>query len=110
MAKTQNKIKEIIKEYIVLLSQDIEIRKIILFGSFAKGKHYKDSDIDLAIISPDFRDKDHIENMKFLIYKTINLEGPPIEPLPYTPEEYKKCDSRSFLAEIKRTGKVIFSH
>ncbi len=35
--------------------------KIILFGSQAKGKATKESDIDVVIISEDFRNKDILE-------------------------------------------------
>jgi predicted nucleotidyltransferase len=37
-----------------LKAEGIQIDKIILYGSYASGKFHKDSDIDVAIVSPDF--------------------------------------------------------
>lgn len=38
-----------------LEKQGVPIKNAYLFGSWAKGAHHKDSDIDLAIISPAFK-------------------------------------------------------
>ncbi|MEK7065277.1 MAG: nucleotidyltransferase domain-containing protein [Patescibacteria group bacterium] len=38
-----------------LEKQGVPIKNAYLFGSWAKGTEHKDSDIDLAIISPSFR-------------------------------------------------------
>ena len=110
MVRKKNQVEKIIKSYLNLLSKEIKIEKVILFGSFANGTYDNNSDIDLAIISTDFQKKDYITNMRFLLSKTINFDWPPIEALPYTPKEYNTCDSRTFLAEIKRTGKFISWH
>ncbi|GAF27399.1 predicted nucleotidyltransferases [Moorella thermoacetica Y72] len=44
---------------------NIRVDRAILFGSYASGKARKDSDIDVAIISPDLG-RDRIEEMVFL--------------------------------------------
>ena len=41
-----------------LVDSGLNISKIILFGSYAKGKATKESDIDILIISNDFKGKD----------------------------------------------------
>ena len=47
-------IEQIISKYIkVLLLKDIQIDRIIIYGSYASGKAHKDSDIDLAILGDD---------------------------------------------------------
>lgn len=43
----------------LLEQKGINASKIILFGSYAKSTETEDSDIDLIIVSPAFRDKSH---------------------------------------------------
>ena len=81
----------------------MNISKVILFGSYAKGNPRMNSDIDLAIISDDFKRRDRIKLTQFLlkIGQSIDIN---IEPLGFSEEEYKNCDKRTFLAEIKKHG------
>lgn len=51
----KNHIEVIVSEYIkAIKSRNIRVEKAFLFGSYAKGLEVEDSDIDVAIISPDF--------------------------------------------------------
>jgi predicted nucleotidyltransferase len=51
-----SEIKKIIKNLAKILTTNrIAVEKIILYGSYAKGNPRTHSDIDLAIISPDFK-------------------------------------------------------
>jgi len=60
--------KEIIgiKETLLNLFQKkgIKITKIAIFGSYAKGRQKVDSDIDIIIVSPDFRNEDIFEKVE----------------------------------------------
>ena len=60
----------------------INYDKVILFGSHAKGKSRKGSDIDLAVISPNFGKDKHSERMK--LYEAIDKHSLTIEPHPYS--------------------------
>jgi len=40
---------EVISEYLSIISSEIAIEKVFLFGSYAKGTYHKDSDIDIAV-------------------------------------------------------------
>ncbi len=104
MALSESKINEIIKGFIITLSQEIPIGEVILFGSYAHGQPKEYSDIDLAVISDWFEGKPKIENMQYLsrIAATYNSL---IEALPFTEKEYKDLDKRSFLASIVKTGR-----
>ena len=52
MAKASDKIVSIIKLYVrELQKNNIDVKKAILFGSYARGIADEDSDIDVAIIS-----------------------------------------------------------
>lgn len=77
-----------LKKFKKSLSKRIEIEKIIFFGSLAKGKGHKYSDVDLIIISPEFRGKE-FRDRPLGFYKYWNLDLP-FDFLCYTPEEFKK--------------------
>ena len=54
MVTISKELLNIINNYVLELSKEININKVILFGSYAKGTNHEDSDIDLAIFSDDF--------------------------------------------------------
>ena len=79
----------------------IIIEKIFLYGSYAKGNYRKDSDIDLAVISPNFREEDCIENMTSMLCKVNKLKAD-IQTIPFSIEEYN--NPKGIMEEILRTG------
>lgn len=104
MAKKRvpKKVEKKIKEYLDVLSQDkLPIKKVILFGSYAKGKQQKWSDIDLCIISPKF--KNSFKAMQYLWLKRIDDRGLTIEPVGFNTEDFKD-NYNSLIYEIKNTG------
>jgi len=57
----KNQIIRTIKKFIRALKHEgISVDKVILYGSYAKGKARTDSDIDVAVVSKDFG-KDRVE-------------------------------------------------
>ena len=66
MDRISEPIQRIINEYINDLSKEIEIDKVILFGSYAKGDTHKYSDVDLAIFSDYFKGMSRIDGLHFL--------------------------------------------
>ncbi len=103
MALSKDRLDKIIRGFIAKLEGEIPIEEVILFGSYATGKPKEHSDIDLAVISDWFSHKSHIENMQYLSRVSANYNNL-IEALPFTPEEYRKLDKRTFLASIVRNG------
>jgi len=102
MVKIPSEIVKLIEDFIELVKKDnIKIEKVILFGSYAKGNYHKDSDIDLAIISPDFKQSDYIKNMSKLLLKSIELKVD-IQTLPFSMEEYN--EPIGIMEEILNTG------
>ena len=79
---------KIAKEFAKKIKKDINIQKIILFGSRARGDNLKKSDYDFLIISKDFKKKPFILRAGDL-YDYWD-ESVDIEPLCYTPEEFEK--------------------
>jgi predicted nucleotidyltransferase len=62
---TPEEVRDIIARYVAALRKRIRVHKVILFGSYAHGNPRRESDIDLAMTSPDF-DKDPIADMYLL--------------------------------------------
>ena len=105
--------KKIVKEYLKNLPSNIKVDGLFLFGSYATGKVREDSDLDLIIISPDFK---KMEFMKRLILLS-HVQGAskltrsvPMDIIGYTPEEFENIDKESIIMRrAKREGKMIFS-
>ena len=93
-------IMESINKYIEKISKYYKIDAIILFGSYAKGTQNEDSDIDIAIISSDF--KDIFDDMADLIGYTWKIDTR-IEPHPISKEDYDEI-ATPFVQEVIDTG------
>lgn len=102
-------VEKIVKEYINTIKPFIKPKKVILFGSHIKGKARKDSDIDLIVISPDFKKMKFLERLVWLSkMRGEKFMSPGMDILGYTPEEFEKLSKESIvLDEAKREGKVI---
>ncbi|ABO49433.1 DNA polymerase, beta domain protein region [Desulforamulus reducens MI-1] len=100
-------VKQSIAELISVLEKNIKINYVVLYGSHAKGSADKNSDIDIAVISPEFG-KDPLNDSK-IVYKLIMLSDiePNFDVKTYSPEEFEKGD-HFFVKEIRRTGKKIY--
>jgi hypothetical protein len=104
MHKGRPKIKEIIEEYKqVLTGLGINVEGAVLYGSFAKGNPRKDSDIDLVIISDDFKKMNLRQRLEVLGIAAVRIMKP-IEAKGYTPEEINVSSPASFLKEILKIG------
>lgn len=104
MYKAGSQIKEIIKEYKQALKKlGINVNRIILYGSFAKGSQRKNSDIDLVVISDDFEKMNLRKRLELLGIAAVRIMKP-IEARGYTPKELKKTTQASFLREVLTVG------
>ncbi|MBP3285207.1 MAG: nucleotidyltransferase domain-containing protein [Clostridia bacterium] len=102
MVTISKELLKIINNYVLELSKEININKVILFGSYAKGTNHEDSDIDLAIFSDDFSNMDRIEALKFLLLKASDLTVD-LQPQPFTLADLE--DEDNWLAkEVEETG------
>lgn len=93
-------IMESIQKYIEKISKYYKIEAIILFGSYAKGTENADSDIDIAVISSDF--KNIIQDGADLIGYTWKIDTR-IEPHPITMDDYENI-ATPFVQEVINTG------
>ena len=77
----------------------IAVKKMYLYGSYAKNNPQYGSDIDLCIISPNFHDR--IEANFFLGREAIKIDSR-IETVAYSPEKFE--DWIPLVWEIQQTG------
>ena len=99
-------VEEIVEKFISELKKRIYVQRVILFGSYARGTPRPWSDIDLAVISPDFHggtEEDHL-----LLAEIARKVTPQIEAIPYMPEDFLQCEAQSFEADVLKFGKVLF--
>lgn len=97
-----------IKNYLeTLKAKNIRVKKAILYGSLAAGTADKDSDIDLAIVSPDLgRDRFNESLLLKKLTRGVDLD---ISPRPYSVEQYQKAGQGDFLYdEIIQKGKTVY--
>ena len=77
------------------LAKVIKIEKMIMIGSRARGDYFKHSDIDVIIVSDDFKGMKFPDRMSF-IYKFWDEEEF-LMPFCYTTEEFEKWKDRKYL-------------
>lgn len=103
--------REIIKILIELFKKKgINVDKIVIFGSYAKDKQSEDSDIDIIVVSKDFRNKGIFEIVHLtrdvhweLVEKTMK----PFDLMYYSDEDWEKGNSLVINAAQKE-GEVIY--
>ncbi len=100
--------KKIIDYYIGNLEREIEVEGALLFGSFAWGKPTKHSDIDLVIVSPDFKKiKDPLQWLSRMRDKPTYQIA--MDVIGYTPREFADIEKHSaIMAKAKKDGKWIY--
>ena len=91
-----------------LINSGLNVSKIILFGSQAREQANDESDIDLVLISEDFKNKNIFE--RFALIKdadvmTIREFMIPIDIITMTPDEFDS--ESSLIAGFARNGKVV---
>jgi len=76
--------------------------RVVVYGSYASGKIHGGSDLDLAIISPDFG-KDRFEEGKMLHRVAWRID-PRIEPVPISSESFENDTWIPLIHEIRSNG------
>lgn len=115
MVKKFNKIKankraiDVAKDYLRNFEGQVNVNRAILFGSAARGEMHRDSDVDLIVISPDFRNMEFIDRLVLLsrLRRGMRVTAA-MDILGYTKEEFKKLRKESVvLSEAWREGVTI---
>lgn len=99
---SSNEIQEIVNQ----ICKNYNPEKIIVFGSFLKGKLRKDSDIDLMIVKS--TQKDYFKRT-YEVRRYLDTDIP-LDILVYTPQELKERCSLGdyFIQEILDKGKILY--
>ena len=97
-----NRSKEFVNE---LLSLQLNLRKAILFGSFAKNQQKEWSDIDIALIADEFIGFGY-EDRKYFAKINIQKSYSMIQTKTYATAYFEKGDP--FINEIIKTGVVLY--
>ena len=107
-----NKIDNVIKKFVSELSKLLgeRLKKVILYGSYARGDYDKNSDIDMMILT-DFSDDEIIEYRKKIIDLACDLEmenDVMISPLLKNIDKYnKRVDVIPFYYNVQKEGVVV---
>ena len=103
----KKEIIEKIRRFVYLLEnrEEIKIEKVILYGSSVRGKSRPDSDIDVAIVSPQFG-KDRLEEGAKLFEIAMEVDSK-IEPVPISTKAWQEDTWIPLIFEVKSKGKGI---
>ena len=98
----QNEAIEKVRRFADLVSLELPLKAVILFGSYAKGTERKDSDIDVAIVVKSTnREFSEYAPMIWRLRRKIDTL---IEPVLIEEDN----DLSGFLDEIYRTGIIVY--
>lgn len=93
---------ECVRLFAEKVRQSMDVRQVILFGSYARGTATDNSDIDVAVITDTpARDWFEASSHLFRLRRDINLS---IEPVLID----SSSDRSGFLDEIRRTGELVY--
>lgn len=104
MGKRQ--IQRSLKIFAQRAKERFKAEKVILFGSFARGKATDYSDVDVVVLSNIFTQISQNERLDLLYPLTRGL-SPDFHPFGFTPSEFAHSSNLSILSEAKTAGKVI---
>ncbi|MDI6716088.1 MAG: nucleotidyltransferase domain-containing protein [Actinomycetota bacterium] len=110
MVKADPSTLNIIDRFIKALSKKINVKKVILYGSHVSGHLHEWSDIDLAVISDDFKEMDVRDRLLMLSKIAWMEQATEIDALGYTEEEFEVDDPLSLASEIKENGIVVYKN
>ena len=101
MAIGSNETIEIVEKFLKLIKDaGIHLERAILFGSHAKGNAGEWSDIDIALVSPDFLGISFYDSKKLIPF-LLKVDSR-IELHPFRPEDF--AEDNEFIREIMRNG------
>ncbi len=100
------KSNKIVKRFINLIIKKFNLKKIIIFGSFARGDYHKGSDLDLIIVG-EFKERFIDRIGKIIELNDSDLE---IDAMVYTEEEFQKMiqERRPFIEQALEEGIVVY--
>ncbi len=105
--KATTRTEELVRRTIEYLRQNVRVDQVVLFGSHARGEADEWSDVDLAVISPDFARMSHSKLVDLLVEASLAVDAS-VEIRPYTPRDLREARPTNFLGHILREGDVVY--
>lgn len=100
------RVKAALKVYLKKINKKFKLQKAILFGSRARDDYLLDSDVDLILVSPDFKQKGFRARMGEVLADWS--EGIDLEALCYTPDEFDVMKKRiGIVRQAVKEGKEL---
>lgn len=99
----KRKAVNLVRRYSELVTKRFPVEQVVLFGSYARGRQRKDSDIDVAVVIRDLKE-DFLDSATELWRLTDSIDVR-IEPIILDPAH----DPSGFLEHVLETGEVIYS-
>ncbi len=108
MGYTAVDVDTFVADYIRELSRHVQLDRVLLFGSYARGQAGPDSDVDLLVVSDDFAHQDYLEALI-----SVRRDLPPgrdfdVDILIKTPAQLAAAEPDSFLATILEDAVVVY--
>jgi predicted nucleotidyltransferase len=110
MVKSRTTALETIQRFLAEANKKIGIKKVVLYGSVAKGRSRRWSDIDIAVISDNFTGMSHKERLTMLKKIAWDAGTTEIDALGYTEKEFSVDSPLDLVSEIKEYGEVVFEN
>ncbi len=105
---TDAELDRVVAAFVDRIAKTIRVESVLLFGSYATGKAGPWSDLDIAVISPDFEDVPMYRRQEMLAHAAVGTD-PRIAPIGYSPSDLREGVGPVLVREILRSGKVIYS-
>ncbi|MDO8312522.1 MAG: nucleotidyltransferase domain-containing protein [Sideroxyarcus sp.] len=106
LEKRVTNLTKLLDDFIGELQKEVRVEKVYLYGSYAHNSEHDFSDIDVAVISPDF--EGGTERDYLILGRAALKVNPLIEAKPYRPEDLINLSPAEFLAEVLRTGRIVY--
>ena len=100
MVAPKDELEKIIRIFLDEIQKTYRLDSAYLFGSYAKGTSNQWSDIDLAVVSPDFSEDIH-EELLVLMRLAAEIDDR-IEPKPFRPDMF--TSNEPLVNEIQKHG------
>lgn len=107
MVIKQDELTKILKKYIRKIKTCFDVEAVYLYGSYANGKAKPHSDIDIAVVSSDFKYMADEIAMQILSRLARNIELK-IEAVPLEPDQVNKPLMGTLSWEVVHSGRKLF--
>ena len=98
----RKELEEELNDILARLKNDASVRKVILFGSMARGDVREHSDIDLIVVKE--TEKRFLDRLD----EFYNGASVAMDILVYTPQEFEEMKERPFVKRALQEGKILY--